>query len=476
MSAGTPNPPVVTGGDPTGSGATPAPETQVSSVPNQTGEASEAVASRTDSGSGAPPTPLHPMDTSPSGGDSTTAGSPGSAAAPPSGDAAATPKGTSKRRSRRDSKPPPDNKEAKDKVMSVLWPHPELRTNFTKKAGSPVDAGVLLRDTRWRDMWVTFSKASSPSTRSRDALRREAVALIKAKKVSADKKAQSLTVLEEGSSQATDKRKRESSASSASSSTKAPPTSKPKTDLVAPAKFKPPQNPPPPASEAMEQQEDGAPGTIARQLTVEDLKSGIESVETSPSYAAATGGNTKVKPSKLKCDHILFITGGGEERTSISRVTWAIFLEKYAAKVVDLELDDKPAPSSDWTGFKAGQGIIACNDAESKALARDIVANIEVAEHTFRAWGKNEKGSYIPVTIPVPVELKSIPAGKIVALMHKINRLPEGSFKSRSVREAPNGKRYIHGVGHEVNLTAFLEKEGLEIDLKLTKVKLLTSK
>ncbi len=437
----------------------------------------EEAAPRADSCPASPPNPpAPPTGPPPSGGDSTAAAVGPVRDSSSTGDVAMTPAKPS-RKARKGILTRPDSEENKGKVMRTLWPHPEIRKDFEKKAGAPVDAGRLLLNTRWRDKWVTFSRNPQPPVRERDALRKEAVAIIK--KVSESKAAKPEKAATSELQSRDSKRKRDSSASSSGSgTTKPPPATKGRTDTT-PSSFVIPKRPPPSTgatAEVMEQEEDGKEGTIARQLTVDDLKAGIEEVAAATtSYAGAAAAPKVTKPKKTEYEHMLFVTGGGEERTCISKETWKIFIEKYAAMVVDFELEDKPAPSSDWTGFKAGQGIIACIDAESKALARDIVATINVAEQEFRAWGKNEKGAYIPVTIPVPQELKAVPTGKIVALLHKVNHLPEGAFKFRSVRERDN-RRYIHGVGHEAHLAGFLGDEAAEVDLKLAKVRLLVPK
>ncbi len=67
-------------------------------------------------------------------------------------------------------------------------------------------------------------------------------------------------------------------------------------------------------------------------------------------------------------------------------------------------------------------------DADSQALTKQLVGEIEVAEHKFRAWDKNEQGVYTSVTVKLPAMLKNQPYGKIMAAEIKLNNIPAKGF------------------------------------------------
>ena len=62
---------------------------------------------------------------------------------------------------------------------------------------------------------------------------------------------------------------------------------------------------------------------------------------------------------------------------------------------------------------------------------KQLVSEIEVAEHKFRAWSKSERGIFTPVTAKLPAMLKNQPYGKIMAAAVKTNNLPESGYVLR---------------------------------------------
>ena len=90
--------------------------------------------------------------------------------------------------------------------------------------------------------------------------------------------------------------------------------------------------------------------------------------------------------------------------------------------------NDLPVPKIDWSNLVRGVGVLAVVDADSHALTKQLVGDIEVAEHKFRAWAKNERGKYTSVTAKLPVMLKNQPYGKIMAAVTKLNGLPAEGF------------------------------------------------
>ena len=54
--------------------------------------------------------------------------------------------------------------------------------------------------------------------------------------------------------------------------------------------------------------------------------------------------------------------------------------------------DDLPVPKIDWSNLVRGIDVLAAVDEDSQALTKQLVSEIEVAEHKFRAWSKSERG------------------------------------------------------------------------------------
>ncbi len=75
-----------------------------------------------------------------------------------------------------------------------------------------------------------------------------------------------------------------------------------------------------------------------------------------------------------------------------------------------------------------GVGVLAVVDADSQTLTKQLVGDIEVAEHKFCVWAKNERGKYTSVTAKLPAMLKNQSYGKIMAAVTKLNGLPVEGF------------------------------------------------
>ncbi len=125
------------------------------------------------------------------------------------------------------------------------------------------------------------------------------------------------------------------------------------------------------------------------------------------SFANAASSTTT--GAKTKVEFILFVSTGGEERLRVSKPTWNLFTEKLTDLVMSRVFADLPVPKIDWSNLVRGISVLAVVDADSQALTKQLVGEIEVAEHKFRAWAKNERGKYTSVTAKLPAMLKNQP-------------------------------------------------------------------
>ena len=140
----------------------------------------------------------------------------------------------------------------------------------------------------------------------------------------------------------------------------------------------------------------------------------LKSLGSSLSFADATSSTTTGE-----LEFTLFVNTGGEERLGMSRQTWNLFTEKLTELVMTRVFDDLRVLKTDWSNLVRGIGVLAAVDEDSKVLAKQLVREIKVAEHKFRALSKNERGIYTSITVKLPAMLKNQPYGTImVAATH----------------------------------------------------------
>ncbi len=89
---------------------------------------------------------------------------------------------------------------------------------------------------------------------------------------------------------------------------------------------------------------------------------------------------------------------------------------------------DLPVPKIDWSNLVRGIGVLAAVDEVFQTLTKQLVGEITVTEHKFRAWSKSERGIYTSVTTKLLAMLKNQPYGKIMAAVVKLNNLPAEGF------------------------------------------------
>ena len=156
-----------------------------------------------------------------------------------------------------------------------------------------------------------------------------------------------------------------------------------------------------------------------------DLSTGLPNTN----YAEATSG----KRQKTDYPYLLYVHKGRDLRERIPKKVWAILKEKLNEILVEDVLADKPSPDIDWTGFKAGTGVIATTNPESRDIMTKIIDTVEVAEMKFKAYPKGAKDEQMTVTIKVPPEYRSIDEQKFCQALAKRNKLV-GRFEYYSCR------------------------------------------
>ncbi len=159
--------------------------------------------------------------------------------------------------------------------------------------------------------------------------------------------------------------------------------------------------------------EEGEEIEIAQLPTEEELWKSLGS--NLSSFADAASSTTTGAKTKVNYEFILFVNTGGEERLGMSRQTWNLFTKKLTDLVMTRVFDDLPVPQIDWSNLIRGIGVLAAVDEDSQVLTKQLVSEIEVAEHKFRTWSKNERGIYTSITAKLPAMLRNQPYSKIMA-------------------------------------------------------------
>jgi len=337
--------------------------------------------------------------------------------------------------------------ERRQRVLQALWPHSDHKKDFKSATGQDPDPAKLLSSTRWRDAWMQFENSSAPTTKDRTKLREMAVDIFGRKqryqhRASSFKPSKSTQSSKEGDASkeeqvgsSSNKRKNRSSSHSAER-----PAEKSTPDMTGP-QFKIPRT-----TENLEDDSMVVDGEENEPSPFSDLKD-IEGAL--PTTADA------VKGKKQEFPHLLFVHQGQEDRRKMSRDTWRVLYEKLQEKCLNLVLEGKTAPNIEWSGFKAGVGFIAPVNAESRAIVQDLVKDIKVAEFSFRAWARGEKGKYVQLTIRVPATMnpETFSAGKVLQAAILLNKLPEEKHVIYSCTSiSKNCKDRILKFGAEVEL------------------------
>ena len=101
----------------------------------------------------------------------------------------------------------------------------------------------------------------------------------------------------------------------------------------------------------------------------------------------------------------LYVHAGQEEREAITRDTWKTLSHKISDQCLALDLEGNGL-ECDFSAFSKGAGIIATVDEQSREGMKKLIAGIQVAGASFRAWAKGEKGllTYFQSRLPNVLE------------------------------------------------------------------------
>ncbi len=323
------------------------------------------------------------------------------------------------------------------RVILALWPTPELKKDVKDATGSDAEPGQVLDSTRFRDLWLTFDRMKKPSARMVTDLRKLAVEILSRKK-GHTRRSQKPAASKEKVSDAKSIKRKARSISAERGATHSGSTPEAKS-----AKVNAPEVSSNPHSEPEDtdiiQDEDHEPA-------LEDFSKEMKAAL--PTYAE----NAKGEKQKKDYKYILYVHLGDDERRTMAKEVWSILFKKVQATCLELVFTGKPSPRVEWTGFSKGVGVIAPADEESRSIMKEIVATTKVAEDSFRAWAKGEKGKYTPLSILIPHTMKRevFTAGKIMQAATLMNQLPEKKFYIRSCTDvAGGGKERILRLGAE---------------------------
>jgi len=339
--------------------------------------------------------------------------------------------------------------EEEKRVVLALFPTPEAKAEFKKRAGSDFDPKRALDSLSFRDLWEEFSKDPNPSTKTRGRLCDLAVR-------SQSKQSKSMAAtLATRSGKVYDKRKREENNSNSMSSTptgksfKIPRITTPRESSVKQA-----------ASAAREETSDDP---IMDESEYPDLTHFSEGDE-DPTYADMAQEKEEVKDSPLT----LYIHKGKQERLRMPRQVWNVFFEKLQERCLKLMGSKTRPPRIDFSGFYKGCGVIVPVDETSQVTTIDIIDNIKVTDHEFKAWRKGERGTTTVLTLQIPPSMtpSTYTQGMIMTNLVELNELnagPNGEhLKGISNKHVVPGsaKRVLRFAASDTALADIIERHG----------------
>ncbi len=344
-------------------------------------------------------------------------------------------------------------KETHERIVRALWPTTELKKEFREATGSDPDPGRLMDSTRFRDIWGHFDASDKPTTKDLLAVRKLA------REIQGKRRSQTRP---ESKTQETESKKRKNRSFSLSPAT---PLERGTPPTRGAASFKIPRLAGPP-TKSSEVRTSAEPATIpeeeetdviedeAREPGLEDFADDIRAAL--PSYANVAGKGERRKDFP----YILYVHTGEEERKTMSKETWTCFFEKMQVTCLNLTLKGEAVPKIEWSGYAKGVGLIAPADEASRTLVKDLAANVKVAEFTFRAWARGEKGKYIPLSIRLPATMPStdFSSGKFMQAATISNGLPDKYVIRGCKQVAGGGKERLLRIGAEPELVDALKR------------------
>ena len=364
------------------------------------------------------------------------------------------------RRERREA----EDKKVFEEVRLALWPTPELVKHICEQSGEEViEYKRVLDSIRFRDAWKRFKAQSRPTARDVTDLRRLAIETLgkrkgkphrnSGKKPSPGDKGTKSEHNRSGDEY--DKRKRDSSSSSAGSGKLKQPFKIPKvgsSSSVDTEKATLPEDNMDTGSgdgdDIVEAESEYAP--------LEHFTHDVEGALPKGDFAAATSG----KKRRLEYPFLLYVHKGRTLREKIPKEAWNLFKERFNEVLVEATLADEPTPDIDWTGYKAGTGVVATTDEWSRDKAKDIIDTIEVAELQFRAYPKGARDEKTTVSIKIPPEFKNIDEQKLCLAIEKKNKLQLSGtwefFTCRSIKGS--GERLLRVIVDDGVIATIKEK------------------
>ena len=337
--------------------------------------------------------------------------------------------------------------------MALLFPTEQLKKDFKNATGGhDPNPQRLLQDVEFRDRWMKLG--DKPSTKAVKELRILSVNIHGKKRTrsslqTSTRRDSSKAQLEDKTkmctSTSTKRKNRSLSLERPGEEQETPKTSLPKIPRIV-------QTPPEETASAAPKGDEEEVLDEEELPSLEELSQALDEEGGEKSYAEATGSGTGGRTIRKDYPFLLYVHTGDEERRTMSRKTWDLFLKEVTKAHMDLALKTGSAPFSEWRAFKRGVGFFAILDKESQIQMKELIANVKVAEYTFRGWAKGETGKFTPLTTVLPAETDGTPAGKIMQVITCLNGLPESSEASthyviRSCEARKGGKGRILRVG-----------------------------
>ncbi len=347
------------------------------------------------------------------------------------------------------------------RIVLALWPTPVIKKDLRDAAGQDPDPVRLLSSARFRDAWSSFSKESQPSSRMLVDLRKLVVEIMSAKGGRA-RKAQNPPPSKSVEKVVTSKRKNRSLSLERSTSPKAAVQPKiPRIGHTPPSGHNPSTSTPKPSLEEVEEEDENLVANEASEPTLEEFAADVR--DALPDFSKVVAG----KADKPDFPYILYVHSGKEERRTMSRETWTVLLEKLQVATLNLVLNSNGEEGAkvEWTGYARGVGLVAPADEASRDTVKNLISGLQVADESFRAWAKGEKGEWTPLSLRIPATMakKTFTAGKIMTAACLLNKLPgKDSFQIRDCQDVKNSKDRLLRITAKKDLVdALIQRDGV---------------
>ena len=354
-----------------------------------------------------------------------------------------------------------DTAEEHRRVVLALWPTPVIKKDLRDAAGQDPDPARLFSSARFRDAWTTFSKEAQPSSRMLVDLRKLVVEVMSARGGRA-RRTQNPPPSKSEEKTVVSKRKNRSLSLERSTSPKPAVQSKiPRIGRTPPSGSTPSTSTPKPSLEGVEEEDADLVADEASEPTLEEFAADVR--DDLPDFSKVAAG----KSNKPDFPYILYVHSGKEERRTMSRETWTVLLEKLQSATLDLVLNSagEEGVKVEWTGYARGVGLVAPADEKSRDKVKELIGGLSVADESFRAWAKGEKGEWTPLSIRIPATMtkRTFTAGKIMTAACLLNKLPgKDSFQIRDCHDVKNSKDRLLRITAKKDLVdALIQRDGV---------------